>query len=84
MASTQPLTGTELIDCAKASANLGLQEAAKNCGYGENIESFQDNLQQACSNIGVDINDLSDLVTPQQQIKQGRGIEIAPDSKSSL
>lgn len=84
MAQTQPLTGTELIDCAKASANLGLKEAAQNSGYGEDIESFQKNLKQACDHIGVSIDGLSDLVTPQQQVKQGQGIEIAPDSKNSL
>ena len=84
MAENQPLTGTELIDCAKASATQGLKQASQNCGYGEDIHSFQENLQQACDRIGVNIDDLSDLVTPQQQVKQGRGIEIAPDSKNSL
>ncbi len=84
MAQTEPLQGTELIDCAKACANLGVKEAAKNCGYAEDTNTFQVELKQACQQIGVSIDDLSDLVTPQHQVKQGRGIEIAPDSKSSL
>jgi hypothetical protein len=84
MAQTEPLHGTELIDCAKASANLGVKEAAKNCGYAEDINTFESQLKQACQQIGVNIDNLSDLVTPQHQMKQGQGIEIAPDSKSSL
>ncbi|WP_413164528.1 hypothetical protein ACL6C3_01155 [Capilliphycus salinus ALCB114379] len=84
MAQTEPLKGTELIDCAKACANLGLKQAAENCGYGEDLDGFKTNLQQAGDRMGIHINDLSDLVTPQQQVKQGRGIEIAPDSKDSL
>ena len=84
MAQTQPLQGTELIDCAKASATQGLEEAAQNCGYGEDTERFQNSLRQACDRIGIHINELGDLITPQQKVRQGRGIEIAPDSKDSL
>lgn len=84
MASTKRLQGLELIDCAKASANQGLETAAEQCGYGNDLNSFENELKQACQKIGIEIHDLSDLITDQQQIKQGRGIDIAPDSPSNL
>lgn len=84
MAAQKPLSGTELIDCAKANAKQGIKEAAYNCGYGEDLATFQDNLKQACQDIGVEFNELSDLITDQQIVKNQGGLEIAPDSPSSL
>lgn len=37
MTSAKPLQGLDLIDCAKANASLGIDNAARNCGYGENV-----------------------------------------------
>ncbi len=79
-----PLQGTELIDCAKANAKQGLSIAAKQCGYGERIEDFQQNLKQACQKIGVEIEQLRDLITDRQLATEERGIEIAPETKSKL
>jgi len=84
MASSQPLTGLELIDCAKANAQQGITTAAQLCGYEADLHSFQRELKQACQNIGVEVKELSDLITDQQMMKQGRGIEIAPDTPSEL
>ena len=78
------LQGTDLIDCAKANAKQGLSIAAKQCGYGERLEDFQQNLKQACQEIGVEIEQLSDLITDRQLAKEQRGIEVAPESKSEL
>lgn len=80
------LQGIELIDCAKANAKQGLTVAAQQCGYGDNISLFRKNLIQACQEIGVDIEQLSDLVTDQQMVKEspGTSIEIAPDSNTQL
>ena len=64
----KPLTGTELIDCAKANAKQGLEQAAYYCGYGHDIEAFQTQLEQACQDIGVEYNQLGDLVTHQQVV----------------
>ncbi|MEA5470520.1 hypothetical protein [Spirulina sp. 06S082] len=41
------LTGTELIDCAKANAVLGVTVAACNCGYEEDIDRFLEALKNA-------------------------------------
>lgn len=84
MASPIPLYGTDLIDCAKANANQGVETAAYLCGYGDNLSAFQQELKQACHNIGVEIKDLSNLITDQQTVRNTRGIEIAPDTASEL
>ena len=85
MASNEKaLEGIELISCAKASAAAGASAAADNCGYGEDIEQFQAALKSACSEMGVDVSDLSDLLTDQQQVRQEGGVEVAPDTMGSL
>lgn len=84
MATSQPLKGLELIDCAKANAQQGIATAAKLCGYGGDLNTFERELKQACQDIGVEVKELSDLITAQQMMKQGMGIEIAPDTPSEL
>lgn len=79
------LQGIELINCAKASAKSGSTVAAKNCGYDDNIGLFIENLNKACQQIGVDINELNDLITDQQIVKEGKKVlEISPDTASNL
>ena len=84
MASSKPLSGIELIDCAKANAKQGIEVAAKLCGYGEDISAFERELKQAGQNTGIKIDSLSDLITEPQVIKKSRGINIAPESESNL
>ncbi|HBB34169.1 MAG TPA: hypothetical protein DDZ80_21130 [Cyanobacteria bacterium UBA8803] len=84
MAASMPLTGSELIDCAKANAKQGLEIAAQQCGYGNNHIMFEENLKQACQEIGVDIQQLSDLITAQQTVRERGGIEVAPETLSEL
>lgn len=79
------LQGIELINCAKASAKQGVAIAAKNCGYEENIGLFIENLNKSCQQIGVDINELNDLITDQQIAQENRKVlEISPDTSSNL
>ena len=63
MASPHPLTGLELIDCARANSVQGLEVAAELCGYGKDIPAFQQQLRQAFADIGLDYQDLSSLMT---------------------
>lgn len=84
MTSQTPLKGTELIACARANAKLGLITATENCGYADKTELFQQELQQACQEIGVEVESLGDLITDQQKIKDRGGIEIAPETISDL
>jgi hypothetical protein len=62
MASSVPLHGTELIDCAQANAKQGIETAAWLSGYGEDISAFERELQQASERIGVKINSFQDLI----------------------
>lgn len=84
MASSKPLLGIELIDCAKANAKQGIEITAMLCGYGENISAFERELKQACQNIGIGIDSLSDLITEPEFMKKNRGVSIAPDSEYNL
>lgn len=84
MASPTPLHGTDLIDCAKANAKKGVETAAQRCGYGQDVSSFEQELRQAGLGIGVEINQLSDLITDQETMTSQRGIEIGPDTPSQL
>lgn len=84
MASPIQLHGTELIDCAKANAKQGIETATELCGYGQNINAFQAELKKACQDIGVEIDELSDLITSQQRLIQEGGFEIAPDTQEEL
>lgn len=84
MASSKPLTGIELIDCAKANAPQGIATAAQLCGYGSDFHTFDRELKLACQNIGVQFQELSDLITDQQMMQSGMGIEVAPDTPSEL
>ncbi|MGF1491231.1 MAG: hypothetical protein ACFBSC_02015 [Microcoleaceae cyanobacterium] len=84
MPENSPLKGVELVDCAKASAKSGLEVAAEQSGYGQDVDQFWENLQQACQNMGVHIEQLEDLITDQHTVKTSRGIEIAPDTQSDL
>ncbi|NJK36792.1 MAG: hypothetical protein HC835_18240 [Oscillatoriales cyanobacterium RM2_1_1] len=80
---SKPLTGIELIDCARANAREGVATAAKLAGYGTEIDTFQQELQQACQDIGVEIHELNELIeTPKTWPVPG--FEVAPDSSSDL
>jgi hypothetical protein len=83
MTASQPLTGLDLIDCARANSTQGLEVAAKQCGYGQETDHFIECLQAACTDIGIEVQELKDLIV-QQQARQVPGIEIAPDSPSEL
>ena len=84
MSASQPLQGTELIDCAKANAKQGIETATELCGYGKDYNFFKRELQIACQNIGVEVNELSDLITERQTVQTFGGIEVAPDTPSQL
>ncbi len=85
MASSSPLTGVILVDCAKANATEGLAIAAERCGYGNDTARFQAALRAACSEMNVTPRDLADLVDDElSQWKPEPGIEVAPDTPNEL
>lgn len=82
MASAAPLTGSELIDCAKANSTKGAEVAASRCGY-DDIPTFETALKKAGEHIGVTINSFADLVRSSSD-RQSTGAEIAPESLTDL
>ncbi|MGJ3250456.1 MAG: hypothetical protein ACFE0J_04905 [Elainellaceae cyanobacterium] len=80
MVSQTPLQGVELVSCAKANAKYGKAVAARQCGYGEEIETFEKSLQDACEEAGVDVEQLSDLLTPQEMQRSRGSIEVSPNT----
>jgi hypothetical protein len=83
MASPTPLHGTELIDCAQASAKEGISVAAQQCGYRDDIETFQRELSGALAHIGIKNKDFEDLLKTIAPVPN-LGVEIAPDTATQL
>ena len=79
-----PLTGVDLIDCARANAASGLETTAKLCGYGSSLSSFQEALKQAARQMGIKIESLSDLISQPPYFMGEQGIDMAPDTDFSL
>ncbi|MBD2022385.1 hypothetical protein H6F43_19575 [Leptolyngbya sp. FACHB-36] len=84
MAAATPLKGLELVDCARANAKQGVEMASRQCGYGEDLNTFRRELKQACEEMGVQFNELSDLITDQQMMLQMGGEIVAPESEGKL
>lgn len=85
MASPQQLHGTELVDCARANAKQGIEVAAYQCGYGNDLNTFARQLKQACEQMNLQVKELSELITDQDLILNlGTGEIIAPDTASEL
>ena len=79
------LQGIELINCAKANAKQGVAIAAKRSGYEQNIGLFTENLNKACQQIGIDIDELDDLITDQQIAQERKKVmDVAPETNTDL
>ncbi|MEM7556031.1 MAG: hypothetical protein AAF378_18420 [Cyanobacteria bacterium P01_A01_bin.84] len=66
MSSSSQLTGSELIDCTRASMKRGIEAAARNSGYGDDLKSFENELRKACQSMGINVKDFADLVSIEQ------------------
>ncbi len=85
MASSTPLQGSELVDCARANAKQGIEIAALQCGYGENLNTFSRELKAACEQMNLQVKELNELITEQDMMLQiGGGEVVAPDTASEL
>jgi hypothetical protein len=83
MAAPTPLHGTELIDCAQASAKQGLSVTAHQCGYRNDIDTFQHELTGALAQMGIKNKDFDDLLK-KSVLEPKLGIEVAPDTATEL
>ena len=79
-----PLTGIDLIDCARANANSGLETAAKLCGYDSSLSGFQEGLKEAGRQMGLKIESLRDLMSKPPYLMGELGVNVASDTDSSL
>ncbi|MBD2250106.1 hypothetical protein [Nostoc parmelioides] len=85
MSSLKPLHGTELVDCARANAKQGIETAAYQCGYGDDLNRFAGELRKACEEMNLQVKELNELITDQDMILNlGTGEIIAPDTASEL
>ncbi|AFY31095.1 hypothetical protein [Calothrix sp. PCC 7507] len=85
MVSPTQLHGTELVDCARANAKQGIETAAYQCGYGDDLNRFTGELKKACEQMNLQVKELSELITYQDMILElGTGEIIAPDTASEL
>ena len=84
MASPTPLKGLELVDCARANAKQGVEVATHLSGYGEDINTFKQELKKACDDMGVTFHELTDLITDQDSLIKLDGEIVAPDTPTEL
>ena len=62
LSGEEPLTGAELINCARANASAGIENAARLCGYASDVTGFQSALKQTSENLGLEIESLDRLI----------------------
>jgi hypothetical protein len=56
-----PLKGSELVDCARVNAKFGVLQTTYQCGYGDRIDEFQQELKLACHHMGLHLDTLAEL-----------------------
>ena len=83
MASSSPLTGVVLVDCAKANVENGIEVAASQCGYGDDINAFQTALKSACADMNIDLKEFAEL-SAGKRVNSREGMEVYPDTPGKL
>lgn len=81
---SNPLTGVDLIDCARANAKHGVQTAAEQCGYGDNLDQFHQALIAAGQQMGLNIKSIDSLIVDEGSQPGTRSVEIAPSTFDSI
>ncbi len=76
-----PLHGSELVDCARANAKLGVKKAAHYCGYDNQLDEFRRELKNACHQMGLDIDTIGELFFTDSNPEAH---EIAPESRNQI
>jgi len=84
MSASKPLVDTDLVDCARANGNQGIEVAAELCGYGTDLTAFEQALKQACDRMNLTYDSFSDLLKPATTALQLEGEIVAPDSAGEL
>ena len=62
LSGEEPLTGSELINCARGNAATGIAKTAQLCGYANDIDRFQSVLKQTMAEMGLENRSLNNLL----------------------
>jgi hypothetical protein len=63
LSGKHPLTGEELISCAKPNASQGITAVAQLCGYGSDVDGFRLALKEKMEEMGIESESLQKLVS---------------------
>lgn len=62
LSGENPLSGAELIDCARANTSAGVETAAQLCGYGSDLDRFRETLKQTLAEMGLSTKSFQKLL----------------------
>jgi hypothetical protein len=62
LSGEHPLTGEELISCAKANVSKGVETTAQLCGYGSDIRRFRNAVRETMEEMGIESESLETLI----------------------
>ena len=62
LSGEEPLTGEDLISCARGNVASGLAKTAQLCGYANDIDRFKSVLKQTMAETGLEVRSLSNLL----------------------
>ncbi|MGK7935046.1 MAG: hypothetical protein AB4206_04485 [Xenococcaceae cyanobacterium] len=63
LSGQEPLTGNDLINCARGNAASGVAKTAQLCGYADDVDRFKSVLKQTMTELGLEIKSLSKLIS---------------------
>jgi len=62
----------------------GIEIASRQCGYGDDLNTFAQELKQACEQMNLQVKELSELIDQEMLLQLGSGEVVAPDTPSEL
>ena len=62
LSGEEPLTGDDLVSCARGNAATGVAKTAQLCGYAKDIDRFQSVLKQTMTEMGLENKSLNNLL----------------------
>ncbi|QDZ39973.1 hypothetical protein FRE64_08485 [Euhalothece natronophila Z-M001] len=62
LSGENPLTGEELISCARANASKDIVTVAQLCGYASDVDGFRAALKEAMATMGMEVESLQKLI----------------------
>lgn len=62
LSGEHPLTGEDLINCAKPNAHQGIVAVAQLCGYGSDVEGFREAVKKQMDEMGIEHESLQKLI----------------------